>query len=99
MNDTRDMRVPTAEELFERLKSNTANVSKHPWKDWGISKGEWVEYLQGRIRQDLAAPKDGHDAPDFTVERLGAEGKRTGEMVQLSSLFGKPVALLFGSYT
>ena len=94
-----DKRVPTAEELFERVKNNKANVSKHPWKDWNITKEEWVEYLQGRIRQDIGAPKKGDIAPDFHVERLGRDGKRTGEMIDLSSLLGKPIALLFGSYT
>ena len=33
-----DKRVPTAEELFDRVKNNKANVSKHPCKDWNISK-------------------------------------------------------------
>lgn len=91
--------VPTAAELFERVKNNKANVSKHPWKDWGISKEEWTVYLQDRIRKDLAAPKEGDSAPDFAVERLSTDGKRTGEIINLSTLFGKPVALLFGSYT
>ena len=91
--------VPTAAELFERIRNNKANVSKHPWKDWGISKGEWVKYLQDRIRKDIAAPKEGNIAPDFAVERLSTDGKRTGETVNLSTLFEKPVALLFGSYT
>ena len=58
--------VPTAEELFERVKNNKANVSKHPWKDWGISREEWVEYLQDRIRKDIEAPKEGDEAPDFS---------------------------------
>ena len=99
MSDTVFNQVPTAEELFERVKNNKANVSKHPWKDWGISKEEWVEYLQDRIRKDLSAPKEGDDTPDFSVERLSTDGKRTGETIYLSSLFGKPIALLFGSYT
>lgn len=91
--------VPTAEELFERVRTNKAAVSKHPWKDWGISKDEWVAYLQDRIRRDINAPKAGHAAPDFSVEQLDAGGKRTGETVNLSSFFGEPIALLFGSYT
>ena len=91
--------IPTAEELFERVKNNKANVSKTPWKVWNISKKEWVHYLQERIRQDLSAPKEGQPALDFTSERLDAKGKRTGKMVNLFSLFDKPVALLFGSYT
>lgn len=99
MSDFVFTEVPTAEELFERVANNKASVSKHPWTDWGISKDEWVEYLQGRIRRDIAAPKKGDPAPDFTVERLDGKGKRTGEMIDLSSMFGRPIALLFGSYT
>ncbi|MEE3000227.1 MAG: hypothetical protein VX693_09900 [Pseudomonadota bacterium] len=99
MSKNREAHVPTAEELFERVRNNKANVSKHPWKDWDISKEEWVEYLQERIRQDLGAPKQGETAPDFTVERLDAHGKRTGEMLSLSNFSGRPVALVFGSYT
>ena len=99
MSELFDKRVPTAEELFDRVKNNQANVSKHPWKDWNISKEEWVEYVQGRIRRDIGAPKTGDIAPDFGVEKLDADGKRSGEIFNLSSLFGKPIALLFGSYT
>ena len=99
MSELIDERVPTTEELFERVKNNKANVSKHPLKDWNISKEEWVEYVQGRIRRDIGAPKKGDIAPDFSVEKLNGDGKRSGEMFNLSSLFGKPIALLFGSYT
>lgn len=99
MSENIKARIPTAEELFEQVKNNKANVTKTPWKVWNISKEEWVHYLQERIRQDLSAPKEGQPAPDFTVERLGTNGKRTGKMINLFSLSGKPVALLFGSYT
>ena len=99
MSELFDKLVPTAEELFEKVKNNKAKVSRHPWKDWNISKEEWVEYLQERIRRDLGAPKKGEIAPDFSAERLDGDGKRTGEMFNLSSLFGNPIALLFGSYT
>ena len=94
-----ESQIPTAEELFERVRNNKANVSKHPWEDWNISKEEWVHYLQERIRRDISAPKEGQLAPDFVAERLDAKGKRTGEMVALSAFFGKSIALLFGSYT
>jgi peroxiredoxin len=51
-----------------------------------------------KARQD-AVPKVGDVAPDFELEVLDRAKKRTGETVSLSSLRGKPVALLFGSYT
>lgn len=51
-----------------------------------------------KARQD-GVPKVGDVAPDFELEVLDRAKKRTGETVSLSSLRGKPVALLFGSYT
>ena len=91
--------VPSAEELFEKLRNNKAAVSHHPWKDWGITREEWVEYLQDRIRRDISAPKTNDLAPDFTAEKLDKSGERTGQMFNLSSFFGRPIALIFGSYT
>ncbi len=44
-------------------------------------------------------PQVGTPAPDFEIERLDRDRKRTGEMVRLSALKGRPVALAFGSYT
>ena len=44
-------------------------------------------------------PKVGEEAPDFELERLGANKKGTGEIVRLSALRGRPVALVFGAYT
>ena len=44
-------------------------------------------------------PRVGAPAPDFELERIDRERKRTGERVRLSALKGRPVALVFGSYT
>ncbi len=44
-------------------------------------------------------PQVGAPAPDFEIERLDRDRKRTGERVRLSALKGRPVALVFGSYT
>jgi hypothetical protein len=53
---------------------------------------------KSKSRQD-AVPQVGTMAPDFTIERLSRDRKRTGDYVTLSALRGKPVALCFGSYT
>ena len=53
---------------------------------------------ENKARQD-SVPQVGTLAPDFTIERLSRDRKRTGEYVTLSGLKGKPVALCFGSYT
>ncbi len=43
---------------------------------------------------DVAAPKVGDLAPDFELPAASGEHR-----VKLSSLRGKPVAIIFGSYT
>ena len=52
-----------------------------------------------RVERERHAPKVGAPAPDFRVERLAADGTRSGEYFQLSEAQGRPVALIFGSYT
>lgn len=49
--------------------------------------------------REANVPRVGDMAPDFRIERLDREKKRTGEYVELSALRGKSVALLFGSFT
>ena len=49
--------------------------------------------------REVNLPKVGDMAPDFRIERLDRDRKRTGDYVQLSALRGRPVALLFGSFT
>ena len=52
-------------------------------------------------RQDREpqAPAVGTPAPDFVLERLSPTGARTGQQARLSDYRGRPVALVFGSYT
>jgi hypothetical protein len=44
-------------------------------------------------------PRTGVPAPDFELDVLTRHRKRTGERIRLSALKGKPVGLIFGSYT
>ena len=74
-------------------------VSAQPWVQWGISKQEYDTYAAAKRAWDESTPAVGSMAPDFEVERLDDKGKRTGDMFQLSSTRGRPVALLMGSYT
>ena len=52
-----------------------------------------------RLAREAGAPRVGEPAPDFEVERLGPDGKRTGRSFRLASTRGRPVGLVFGSYT
>ncbi len=58
-------------------------------------RDRWAE----RVERDRNSPQVGELAPDFELELLSPKGKRTGEYVALSSLRGKPVGLILGSYT
>jgi hypothetical protein len=51
-----------------------------------------------KVRQSRV-PDVGTSAADFRIERLDKGRKRTGEFLTLSELRGKPVGLIFGSYT
>jgi hypothetical protein len=44
-------------------------------------------------------PVPGDEAPGFTVEVMDHSQKRTGASKSLSDFRGKPVGLIFGSYT
>lgn len=46
-------------------------------------------------RREQRAPKVGDEAPDFELPLLHGDGRT----VRLSDLRGRPVALIFGSYT
>src|SRR5216683_7090594 len=51
-----------------------------------------------QVRQ-IRAPQPGADAPDFELDVVTRDRRRTGEQVRLSALRGQPVGLVFGSYT
>ncbi len=53
---------------------------------------------ENKARQ-VNVPEQGSEAPDFSLDVLDREKGRTGEKISLSGLRGKPIALIFGSYT
>ena len=81
------------------MPQDNPHVAVKPWEDWGISKEEFDAYMTRKMARDETAPAVGSRAPGFQAERLTPQGKRTGEMFDLSSTRGRPVALVFGSYT
>ena len=69
----------------------------------GTTRDEMRERMREMAEYDAGAPPAGSPAPDFEIERLSPpEGQRTGESFRLSAHLadnGRPVALVFGSYT
>ncbi|MDA0241625.1 MAG: hypothetical protein O3A84_16595 [Proteobacteria bacterium] len=87
----------TLPEKFEKIVVNAADE----WLETrGMTRDQLRGFIEKRVIRDRDhSPKVGDDAPDFELERLDARGKRTGKMERLSSHFGTPIGLIFGSYT
>ena len=86
----------------EPVVSYTADVSTIPperLKQLRMTADDYVAMRAERVERERGAPAIGSQAPDCTLERLAADGARTGETFTLSSLKGQPVGLVFGSYT
>ncbi len=64
-----------------------------------ISEAEFQAHIAEQQAREADVPRVGAPAPDFTADVLGPNHQRTGETVKLSDLRGKPVGLVFGSYT
>ena len=75
------------------------HLTDEEWEDAGFTRIQFEDRWRARLERDRFSPVTGSPAPDFILEVLTSEGNRSGELFQLSSLFGKPVGLVFGSYT
>lgn len=78
---------------MEEKKKVWLEISDH------LTEESFDAMMANHAAREANVPKVGDMAPDFRIERLDREKKRTGEYVQLSALQGRPVALLFGSFT
>ena len=65
----------------------------------GITRERFREIRRMIADREKGAPPVGSEAPDFELELLDDKGGRTAETLRLASLRGRPVALVFGSYT
>ncbi len=68
-------------------------------KRLNISPEDYIKVKALADEREKRVPQIDDPAPDFELERLTDDGKRTDQRVRLSSLRGKPVLLYFGSYT
>ena len=91
-------------EGISEIPKTTPDMSMEERKKVWLSISDMTEeefdemFVRQRARQERV-PKVGDEAPDFEIDVLDRTKKRTGDKVRLSSLRGKPVALVFGSYT
>ena len=75
------------------------NLTDEGWEDAGFTRAQFEDRWRARLERDRYSPETGFPAPDFILEVLTSEGKCSGDLFQLSSLFGRPIGLVFGSYT
>ena len=85
-------------------RSSTSGLSPEErrklWIEISDLTAEEFDQLQAEHKaRQVRAPKAGTEAPDFELDVLDRERQRTGKKVRLSSLRGKPVAMIFASYT
>jgi len=69
------------------------------WKQMNITKERFAGVMAMMAEREKTAPAVGSLAPDFALRRLGADRRALAARVTLSGLRGRPVALVFGSYT
>ena len=74
-------------------------IPEHAFEKMGTTREGFRKIRDEMRERDAHTPRVGSPAPDFRIERLSPDGERTGNMLSLSSLRGRPVALVFGSYT
>ena len=86
-------------ELPKVLEDRINGISDEELEFRGWTRDGMRAGYERRLHADKNAPGPGDVAPDFTLELLSATGARTGESLSLSSLRGKPVGLIFGSFT
>ena len=85
--------------MASRPQFDLDNLPDAAFERMGISREKFAGIRAEMAKRDAKTPPAGSVAPDFEIERLSPDGKRTGETFQLSSARGRPVALVFGSYT
>ena len=87
-------------ELPEKFEKIVVNATEEWLKTRGKTRDQLRSFIEKRVIRDREkSPKVGDPAPDFELEKLDDHGKRTGNMMRLSSNFGTPIGLIFGSYT
>lgn len=69
------------------------------WAKMMMTPEQYTAMRAERLAREATAPDVGVAAPDFEAERLTPAGRPTGDRLRLSSLRGRPVGLVFGSYT
>jgi hypothetical protein len=97
MSDARNL------SLEQRAMQGAAMTPEERKKMWlsisDITEAQFDALQEKQKARQVRVPQPGTTAPDFALDMVTWEWKRTGEKVRLSALRGQPVGLIFGSYT
>ena len=75
------------------------DVPEERWPKLMMTRDEYRAMVQERAERDRHAPRVGERAPDFVARRLHPGGGPAEETFRLEETRGRPVGLVFGSYT
>ena len=89
-----------AQEIMKSYPDLTMDERRKIWIEISDpSEAELQELWADHKARQSRVPQVGDEAPDFELDLLDKETGRTGEKVKLSGLRGKPVGIVFGSFT
>ena len=94
--------TPEMDSAVKQVRGAVLDPDKIPpelYEKMNISKQEFKEVVARMKEREARTPAVGAEAADFELELLSPQGQRSGELRRLSDHRGRPVALVFGSYT
>ena len=75
------------------------SIPDHVWSQMNITRERFAEIRAEMAEREKLAPVPGSEAPDFALRRLSRDRRLSDERIRLDDLRGRPVGLVFGSYT
>ena len=92
--------ITTSPVTLEQYRAMDMAGKRQVWMEISdISEAEFEAHIAAQMARESNVPKVGEVAPDFVADVLDRGRQRTGEQVRLSDLRGKPVGIVFGSFT
>ena len=92
--------IPTSPVTVEQYGAMDKAQRRKVWIEISdITEEQFDRQMAEEKAREAFVPKVGSEAPDFVADVLDRDRKRTGEQVRLSDLRGKPVGIVFGSFT
>jgi hypothetical protein len=89
--------------IEQRTMQGAAMTPEERKKMWlaisHISEAQFDALQAEQKARQVRVPQPGTTAPDFELDGVTRDRKRTGEQVRLSAMCGQPIGLIFGSYT